>query len=137
MDNSKTIFNAIVALVGTLATWLFGGWDIALGILVTFIVIDYLTGLIVAFIHKAVDSRIGFKGIVKKSLILFVFIIAVLLDRLIGNQWTFRTIVCYFFIGNEGLSILENIGRAGVPLPKRLTDILQQIKDSKGGSIDG
>lgn len=137
MDNSKTIFNALVALVGTVFTWLFGGWDIALGILVTFIVIDYLTGLIVAFINKQVDSRIGFKGIVKKSLILFVLIIAVLLDRLIGNQWTFRTIVCYFFIGNEGLSILENIGKCGVPLPKTLTDILRQLKDSKGGNIDG
>ncbi|NLZ52822.1 MAG: phage holin family protein [Thermoanaerobacteraceae bacterium] len=137
MDNTKTIFNALVALVGTVATWLFGGWDLALMILVAFIIIDYLTGLIVAFINKAVDSRIGFRGIIKKTLILFALIVAVLLDRLIGNQWTFRTVVCYFFIGNEGLSILENIGKCGVPLPKTLTDMLQQIKDSKGGNIDG
>ncbi|NLZ53119.1 MAG: phage holin family protein, partial [Thermoanaerobacteraceae bacterium] len=110
----------------------------ALMILVAFIIIDYLTGLIVAFINKEVDSKIGFKGILKKTLILFALIVAVLLDRLINQgTWVSRTVVCYFFIANEGLSILENIGRAGVPLPKRLTDILRQLKDSKGGSIDG
>src|SRR5690606_26146748 len=91
MDNTKTIFNAIVALVGTLATWLFGGWDIALMILVVFMVLDFLSGWIAAIINNNLDSHVGFKGIVKKSLILFVLIIAVLLDRLIGNQWTFRT----------------------------------------------
>ena len=138
MGNTKTIFNSIVALVGTVATWLFGGWDIALMILVAFIIIDYLTGLIVAFINKEVDSKIGFKGILKKTLILFALIVAVLLDRLINQgTWVSRTVVCYFFIANEGLSILENIGKCGVPLPKRLTDILRQLKDSKGGSIDG
>ena len=135
MDNSKTIFNSIVAFVGTVVTWLFGGWDIALGILVTFIVIDYITGLIVAFINKEVDSKIGFKGILKKSLILIVLIVSVLLDRLLASEWTFRTVVCYFFIGNEGWSILENVGKAGLPLPNKLMDILQQLKQEEGGNI--
>ena len=137
MDSTRAIFNSFVAFIGVVATWLFGGWDLALKVLVTFIVADYATGVIVAFINREIDSKIGFRGILKKSLILIVLIVSVLLDRLLASEWTFRTVVCYFFIGNEGWSILENVGKAGLPLPDRLMDILNQLKNEEGGNIDG
>ena len=137
MDSTRAIFNGVVAFIGVVATWLFGGWDLALKVLIVFIALDYVTGVIVAFINKEIDSKIGFKGILKKSLILIVLIVGVLLDRLLASEWTFRTVVCYFFIGNEGWSVLENIGKAGLPLPDRLMDILNQLKNEEGGNIDG
>jgi toxin secretion/phage lysis holin len=137
MDSTRAVFNSIVAFVGITYTWLFGGWDLALMVLVVFIALDYITGVIVAFTNKEIDSKIGFRGILKKSLILIVLIVSVLLDRLLASEWTFRTVVCYFFIGNEGWSILENVGKAGLPLPDKLMDILQQLKQEEGGNIDG
>ena len=135
MNNTRALFSTIIATVGVYATWLFGGWDIAIQVLVAFMIIDYITGVIVAYINGEIDSRIGFKGILKKVLILIALIVGVLLDRLVGIEWTFRTVVCYFFIGNEGWSILENIGKTGLPLPERLKDKLAQLKD-EGGNID-
>jgi toxin secretion/phage lysis holin len=135
MNNTRALFSTIIATVGVYATWLFGGWDIAIQVLVALMIIDYITGVIVAYINGEIDSRIGFKGILKKVLILIALIVGVLLDRLVGIEWTFRTVVCYFFIGNEGWSILENIGKTGLPLPERLKDKLAQLKD-EGGNID-
>ena len=135
MNNTRAIFNTIIATLGIYITWLFGSWDIAIQVLVAFMIIDYVTGVIVAYINGEIDSAIGFKGILKKVLILIALIVGVLVDRLIGVEWTFRTVVCYFFIANEGLSILENIGKTGLPLPERLKDKLAQLKD-EGGNID-
>ena len=135
MNNTRALFSTIIATVGVYATWLFGGWDIAIQVLVALMIIDYITGVIVAYINGEIDSAIGFKGILKKVLILIALIVGVLLDRLVGIEWTFRTVVCYFFIGNEGWSILENIGKTGLPLPERLKDKLAQLKD-EGGNID-
>ena len=135
MNNTRAIFNTIIATLGIYITWLFGSWDIAIQVLVAFMIIDYVTGVIVAYINGEIDSAIGFKGILKKVLILIALIVGVLLDRLVGIEWTFRTVVCYFFIANEGLSILENIGKTGLPLPERLKDKLAQLKD-EGGNID-
>ena len=136
MNNTRAIFNTIIATLGIYITWLFGSWDIAIQVLVAFMIIDYVTGVIVAYINGEVDSRIGFKGILKKVLILIALIVGVLLDRLVGIEWTFRTVVCYFFIGNEGWSILENIGKTGLPLPNKLKDKLAQLKNEEGGNID-
>jgi len=134
--NSKTIFNSIFACIGTFLTWIFGGWDLAIQILVSFMIIDYVTGVIVAYINKEVDSKIGFRGICKKLLIMIVLIVAVLLDRLFSGQgWIFRTATCYFFIANEGISILENIAKCGIPLPTKLMDKLVQLKD-EGGNMN-
>ena len=136
MNNTRAIFNTIIATLGIYITWLFGSWDIAIQVLVAFMIIDYVTGVIVAYINGEIDSAIGFKGILKKVLILIALIVGVLLDRLVGIEWTFRTVVCYFFIANEGLSILENIGKTGLPLPNKLKDKLAQLKNEEGGNID-
>lgn len=135
LDNTRTVFSLVIATIGVFLSWLFGGWDIAVQVLVALMVIDYITGVIVAYINGDIDSRVGFKGILKKVLILIALIVGVLLDRLIGIEWTFRTVVCYFFIGNEGWSILENIGKTGLPIPDKLKDKLAQLKD-EGGNIN-
>jgi len=135
LNYTKAVYKLMTTTLGLYATWLFGGWDIAIKVLVAFMIIDQLTGLIVAYINGELDSKIGFKGLLSKVLILIVLVVGVLLDRLIGSEWVFRTLVCYFFIANEGLSILENISKTGLPLPKQLKDKLAQLKE-EGGNID-
>ena len=131
MDKSK-LFNSVVAALGTWLTYIFGAWDTALIVLVAFMAIDYLTGVIRAGLEHKVSSSIGFKGLAKKFIIILILIMAVLLDRLIGSgTWVFRTIVAYFYIANEGISILENSAALGLPVPEKLKDILAQLKEGK------
>lgn len=126
IENSKYI----VAVAGTTITWLFGAWDVALLVLVVFIVLDYITGVVRAYINKELSSALGAKGILKKAMIFIILICAVLLDRLINaDNWIFRTIVCYFYIANEGISLLENCSSLGVPIPQKIQDALLQLKN--------
>lgn len=125
----RQLFNTIVAVLGGIATYLFGGWDTPLATISLLMVLDYITGLISAFIRNKLNSKIGYRGIAKKGSILIVIIVAVLLDRLLNNGiWVFRTLVCYFYVANEGISILENVGKSGVPLPPKLLKALEQLK---------
>jgi len=129
VSEDKRIFNTYIAWLGGFLTYIFGGWDTCLKVLVIFIALDYFTGVIGAFMEKKVSSDIGRRGIVKKVTILIMLIVAVLLDRLLNNNtWVFRTLVCYFYIGNEGISILENAVKIGIPIPKKLVDVLEQLK---------
>ena len=122
-----TWFKGAVAVGSTILTYIFGGWDISLIVLAGFLVIDFITGWLCAIKNKTLSSNIGFKGLAKKFVI--VLIVAVLLDRLMNDgAWIFRTLVCYFYIANEGLSILENSARLGVPIPEKIRDVLLQIK---------
>lgn len=101
-------------------------------VLVCFIVLDYCTGVIRAWINKEISSDIGFKGIARKMVILIVLIVAVLLDRLLNTgTWVFRTIVCYFYIANEGISLLENCAGLGLPVPESIQNALVQLKDGE------
>jgi toxin secretion/phage lysis holin len=125
----RRILNGIVAGVGGVLNYIFGGWDTPLTVLFWFMGIDYVTGLIGAAYQNKLNSKIGYKGIAKKTSILIVIIIGVLLDRLINNNiWVFRSLVCYFYIANEGISILENCGKCGVKLPDKLLNALEQLK---------
>ena len=128
----EKFFNSIVAVVATFFTYLFGGWDIALIVLVAFMVLDYATGVIWAYIQKTLNSEIGFKGLVKKCMILVVLVVAVLLDRMINSGTAvFRTLVCYFYIANEGISLLENVSNLGLPIPDKLKVALQQLNENE------
>ncbi len=119
-----------IATLGTGLTWLFGAWDTALTVLVCFMVLDYLTGVIRAWANKQVSSNVGLHGIARKSLILVVLIVGVLLDRLLNSDtWVFRTLIAYFYIANEGISLLENCVGLGLPIPQQLQDVLIQLKD--------
>ena len=124
----EKLFNSTVAVVATFFTYLFGGWDVAIGILIVFMCLDYATGVIVAYQNNLLNSEVGFKGLVKKFMILVILIVAVMLDRLMNTgTWVFRTLVCYFYIANEGISLLENVSNLGVKIPDKLKDALVQL----------
>ncbi len=119
----------IFAAIGGWFGWLLGGWDGFLYALVAFVVIDYLTGLMAAAVEKKLSSEVGFRGIFKKILIFMLVGIGSILDRqIIGDGSVLRTAVIFFYISNEGISIIENAGRIGLPIPQKLKDILEQLK---------
>ncbi|MBU3185675.1 phage holin family protein [Clostridium estertheticum] len=134
--DKQNLAKTITVGVGTVLTWLFGAWDTPLTVLIRFMVLDYATGLIKAYVNKVVSSDVGLKGIARKSLILIVLIVAVLLDRLLNaGTWVFRTLVCYFYIANEGISLLENCAQLGLPIPAKLKDALVQLQSGNKKEI--
>lgn len=120
--------NNMFAILGTIFTWLFGAWDLSLMILVTVMALDYVTGVTRGYVNKQLSSEYGFRGLAKKLTIFYVLILAVLIDRLIGQGWVFRTLVCIWYASNEGMSILENASAIGLPVPQQLVDALEQLK---------
>ena len=132
MEHILNYFKIIIAALGTGITWLFGTWDTALIVLVSFMALDYLTGVLRAIVNQEVSSDTGLKGIARKTVIFIVLIVAVLLDRLLNTgTWVFRTLICYFYIANEGISLLENCAGLGLPIPDKLKDALVQLKDGE------
>lgn len=128
MNKMEKFFNSLVAVLATFFTYIFGSWDLALQVLIVFMVLDYLTGVLHAYLIGQLSSEVGFKGLVKKLMILVVLIIGVMLDRMLGNgTWVFRTLVCYFYIANEGISLLENVGNIGIPIPNKIRNALEQL----------
>ncbi|MBP5618466.1 MAG: phage holin family protein [Clostridia bacterium] len=128
----KHWFDAAVACTGTVICWLFGTWDLPIIALLCFMAADYITGVMLAITRKQLSSEIGFKGLAKKAVILLVIVLAVCLDRLIGGEmWTFRTLTAWFYLANEGISLLENAAALGVPVPQKLKDVLAQLKDKE------
>ena len=114
----------------TFVSYLLNGWDTALQTLCLFMVIDFVTGILKSIINKKLNSEDCLKGIVKKCCYFLLVIIAVALDRLYPEaQGLSRTLVCYFLVATDGISILENVGECGVPYPKFLKNILEQLKD--------
>ena len=128
----KDIWNAAqlaITAVGGWLGWVLGGLDGFLYALVAFVVTDYLTGLMAAAVEKKLSSEIGFKGIFRKVLIFMLVGIGHILDaRVIGDGSVLRTAVIFFYISNEGISIIENAGRIGLPIPQKLKAILEQLK---------
>jgi toxin secretion/phage lysis holin len=131
MEVKSVDFKVILALCGTFASFLIGDWHISLTILLVFMSIDMITGLIKGAMNGGLRSAIGFKGMARKATILLVIIIANMLDILVGGGVpVFRTMAVFFYVGNEGLSILENLGQIGVPVPKGIAKYIQQLKDN-------
>ncbi|AFV02813.1 MULTISPECIES: phage holin family protein [unclassified Dehalobacter] len=126
-------FSAIVATVGTFISYWLGGWDVALRVLIAFMVIDYITGFLGAVKTHKVDSEVMFWGGIRKGIIIMVIAIAVMLDQLLGNdEPIFRMMALYFYIAREGISITENLGILRVPLPPPIKKVLAQLQE-KGG----
>lgn len=115
------------ALLGGWFAFLIGEWHISLTVLAIFLLIDMITGIMKALVTKKMDSKIGYKGFIRKAGIMLVIIIANLLDLLTGYEFLFRNIAILFYIGLESLSIVENMGHIGVPLPKMITKYLKQL----------
>ena len=134
---------AAFAFIGSFVANALGGWDAAMQVLVALMVADYITGVLVAAVwHKSsksssgtLNSVAGFKGILKKCAILALVWIGVLLDNATGANYI-RTAVVLFFIGNEGISLLENLGLMGVPYPEFLKKALEALHE-KGNKGDG
>lgn len=134
----------ISTLGGILATAL-GGVDIALKALIIAVVLDYGTGVMKAIYNKSLSSDVGYRGILKKVDIFLVVILAVVLDKLLGESlmssmglsidMPLRAVVILFFISNEALSILENVSATGLPIPSVLSKVLSQLRDKT--DIDG
>ncbi|HHV41965.1 MAG TPA: phage holin family protein [Clostridiaceae bacterium] len=123
MDKAKWT----AAIVGGTITALLGGWDIMLQVLVGFVVADYITGLIAAWYEKKLNSDVGLRGIAKKVLLFVPVAIGFWLDQILGQE-ILRNLSIWFYIANEGLSILENLTTVGVPFPPALADALEQLK---------
>lgn len=131
----KEMYLSIIAGITTVGVYLLGGFDVAIQCLLIAIVIDYLSGMIKAFVTKTLSSQIGIRGILKKVAVLLVVMLAVLIDRVTGETGAIRTLVIYYFVANEGLSITENLAQAGVPIPKIIKDALKALnKESKGNA---
>ncbi len=119
----------IFATLGTLILNYLGGWDISMSVLVAFTFTDFITGLAVAiFINKNLNSEVGYKGIFKKFLIFGLIGLCNMLDQAL-NIDMLRKLSIFFYIANEGISLLENTTKLGVPYPNKLKDILTQLKD--------
>lgn len=124
LDTLSIAMAAIGAFLGTVL----GGWDGFLYALLAFIILDYLTGVMVAIIERKLCSEIGFRGIFKKVLILFLVAVGHIIDsKIIGNGSAVRTAVIFFYASNEGISILENASRLGLPIPEKLKRVLDQM----------
>ena len=127
----NTIQLVFTALGGWLG-WFLGGCDGLLIALVAFVAIDYITGVMCAIIDKKLSSEIGFKGIFKKVLIFLLVGVANILDvQVIGTGSILRTAVIFFYLSNEGVSLLENAAYIGLPIPETLRDVLEQLHDKE------
>ena len=124
----REISNSIIATVCTGLVYLLGGFDVALSCLLIAIVLDYISGVIKAYVAKELSSKIGVKGIIKKVAVLLIVMLAVLVDRVTGETGAIRTLVIYYFVANEGLSVLENLAKAGVPVPQTIKKALKVMK---------
>ncbi|XZM47559.1 phage holin family protein (plasmid) [Clostridium perfringens] len=132
MEKLFDYIKLLVMALGTGLTWLLGAWDMPLLTLVIFMILDQLTGVIRGYVNKDLSSDVGLKGIARKCVILIVLIVAVSLDRLLNTgSWMFRTMVAYFYIANEGISLLENCASLGAPIPEKLKNALIQLKEGK------
>lgn len=133
MKNIINNIQIIFAAVGGCLGYFLGGFDGFLYALIAFIAIDYLTGVMAAIVERKLSSEIGFKGIFKKVLIFLLVAVGNIVDtNLIGTGSAVRTAVIFFYISNEGISILENTTRIGLPVPEKLKDVMEQLKDKEG-----
>ena len=137
----KEIWNWVqmaLSAIGGFLGYFLGGMDGFLYALIAFVVIDYITGLMVAAIQKKVSSEVGFKGICKKMLIFILVGVANIVDKqIIGNGSAIRTAVIFFYLSNEGISILENTAQIGLPVPQKLRDVLEQLKGPEDKEDNG
>lgn len=123
----------MVSAIGTVLTY-FMGWDDAVEALLVLMVLDYITGMLAAYINPnlQLNSERGLRGICKKIMILMLVVVGHELEKAVGIP-AVQSVVVWFFIGNEGLSIIENAAKAGVPIPSKLRDTLEQLSNEKKG----
>lgn len=124
----KITINELFSVILTTIIYLLGGLDIALKSLLIVMIIDYLTGVASAIYNKKLSSAIGFKGIIKKFCYLLIVALSVVIDNLTGQSGVIRTLVIYFLVSNDGISIIENMAELNIKLPSKLIEVLEQLK---------
>ena len=129
----SSAIKTVSAILCGISGFLFGELDGLMVALIVFICLDYITGLIVGAVTHKLNSQTGFTGLIKKALILIIVAVAHIIDTQIlgGDSSVFRSAACGLYIANEGLSILENCGKLGVPYPQKLREVLEQLRDKK------
>ncbi|MEE1450894.1 MAG: phage holin family protein [Oscillospiraceae bacterium] len=137
----KEFWNTIQLIFTAVGGWLgyfLGGCDGLLYALIAFVVIDYITGVMCAIIDRKLSSAVGFKGIFRKVLIFLLVGIANIIDvQVIGTGAVLRTAVIFFYISNEGVSLLENAGHLGLPIPEKVKTVLEQLHDRAENGKEG
>ncbi|EMA6341677.1 phage holin family protein [Bacillus cytotoxicus] len=129
MDRIDVLLKTFIATFGGFCGYFLGGWDTTLKVLVIMAAIDYLTGVIAAGYNGQLKSKVGFKGIAKKVVLFLLVGVAAQLDSTFGSNSAIREATIFFFIGNELLSLLENAGRMGIPLPQALTNAVEILSN--------
>lgn len=124
----KNIISDVLSVLLTTLVYILGGFDVALKSLIIIVIIDYLTGVGSAYYNKKVSSKKGLKGIIKKFCYFLIVALAVVIDNLMGQSGVIRTLVIYFFVANDGISIIENMAEMDVKLPKKLIESLEDMK---------
>lgn len=134
----EDVYKTLFALAGAAISYFFGGWPRLLEILVVFIFIDYVTGVLAAGLEGQLSSLVGLKGIAKKITVLIMIAVAHLIDQALGGNNLFRDAAIFFYLANELLSILENTGRIGLPVPSMLRKavLILKNKGDKNGEDD-
>jgi toxin secretion/phage lysis holin len=132
MMNFETIYKALFAGTGAIFGYIFGEWSVMLQVLTAFVILDYVTGVLAGAIEGKLSSKAGFKGIAKKVAIFLYVAVAHFVDMVIGGHMV-QDAVIFFYIGNELISLIENGGRMGLPVPSQL----QRAVDIFKGKADG
>ena len=127
----ENVVKTVVAVGGAAASFLFGGWSSLLSILLAFVVIDYISGILAAGQEGRLSSEVGLWGIPKKVAIFAVVAVAHLIDTAIGDAHMFRDAAIFFYLANELLSVIENLGRIGVPVPDKLKNAVEVLRQKE------
>jgi toxin secretion/phage lysis holin len=128
MERFEVVYKAGAAALGAVVGFLFGGWSKALILLVSLVLIDYSTGSLASAVEGKLSSRVGFRGIPKKIMIFVMVAVGHLVDTAIGTNHMFRDATIFFYCANELVSIIENAGRIGLPVPEQLRSAIEVLK---------
>lgn len=133
MEKWEAVYKMGAIGAGAAVGYLFGGWSTLLAILLAFVIADYVTGIMAGFVEGKLSSKVGFKAIPKKIMIFILVAVGHLIDTAIGDNHLFRDAVIFFYISNELISIVENAGRVGLPIPEQLKQAVLILKGKGEG----
>ena len=126
--NWEVFYKTVTTGIGAIVGYIFGEWSVLLQILLAFVVIDYISGLLASGVEGKLSSKVGLKGIAKKIMIFVLVAVGHLTDRAIGGGSMIQNAIIFFYLGNELLSILENAGRTGLPIPEQIKNAVDVLK---------